>query len=71
MKKRSLNGNWSRWKMKTKYKFEIQNLINVIVEAKNKEEARLILIDNIDDYADQMVNGDCYVSDGEEVNSDE
>ena len=54
--------------MKRIFRFQIQNCIDVEVEADDKEEARIHLIDNIDDYAERMVNGSCYVSDGEEVN---
>jgi len=50
-----------------KYKFEIQNCITVKIEANNKENARLNLVDNLNDYANEMVNGSCYVSDGEKV----
>lgn len=50
-----------------KFKFEIQNCINVTVEAKDKESARMKVINNLEDYADQMVDGDCYISEGTEV----
>ena len=53
----------------TKYKFEIQNCISVIVEADNKEEARMKVITHLDDYADEMVDVSCYVSDGREIKS--
>ena len=49
-----------------KFKFEIQNCIQVEVEADNKEDARMKIIENLDDYADEMVDGSCYVSNGEE-----
>lgn len=49
-----------------KFKFEIQNCIRVEVEADNKEDARMQIIDNLSDYADEMVGASCYVSDGEE-----
>lgn len=52
--------------MKT-YKFEIQSCIEVEVEAENREEARLQIVDNLKQYADQMVTSSCYVSDGVEV----
>ena len=45
-----------------KYKFEIQSHIIVVVEADNKTEARMDLLDNLDKYVDP----DPYVSDGEE-----
>ena len=51
-------------KMK-KYKFEIQNLINVTIEADSKECARKYLIDNLKDYKDEFIQ-DCGVSNGEE-----
>ena len=51
----------------SKYRFEIQNCIKVETEASNVEEARMKIIENMDDYADQMVDGSCYVSDGDEV----
>ena len=49
-----------------KFRFEIQNCINVIVDGDNKEEARMMLLENIDDYAEQMVDGSAYVSDGDD-----
>lgn len=52
--------------MKT-YKFEIQSCIEVEAEAESKEEARLQIIDNLKQYADQMIGSDCYVSDGVEL----
>lgn len=51
-----------------KFKFEIQNCLQIVINARNKEEARMQIIDNLRDYANQMVNCECYVSDGEEVN---
>jgi len=50
-----------------KYKFEIQNCINVEIEGTDKDDARIRLIDNLEDYGDEMVDGNCYVSDGEEI----
>lgn len=47
------------------FKFEIQNCIETTVQAKSKEEARVKLIDNLENYAQEMVDGSCYVSDGE------
>jgi len=47
-----------------KFKFEIQNCIQVIVEGESAEEARMELLENLSDYADEMVDGSCYVSDG-------
>jgi hypothetical protein len=49
------------------FRFEIQNCINVEIESNNKEDARIQIINNLDDYADQMVDGSCYVSDGVEI----
>jgi|GEM_PF-6003634 len=51
----------------TKYKFEIQSHIVVVVEADNEIEARMDIIDNIERYVDP----DPYVSDGEECNNGE
>lgn len=47
-----------------KYKFEIQSHIIVAVEADTVTEARMDLLDNLDQYIDP----DPYVSDGEECN---
>lgn len=49
-----------------KYEFEIQNLIKAVIEADSAEEARAILIDTLDDYADALIS-DAYVSDGKET----
>lgn len=48
------------------FSFEISNTINVTVNASDKEEARMKIIDDIDNFADMLIN-DCYVSDGEEL----
>ncbi len=53
--------------MMTKFRFQIQNCIDVEIEADNKEDARMNIIENIEDYADQMVDGSCYVSNGDEI----
>ena len=50
-----------------RFRFEVQNCINVEIEAENAEEARMELINNLDNFADRMVDGSCYVSDGKEV----
>jgi len=51
-----------------KYKFEIQQLIKVVVEADNKEDARSTVCTNLEDgNYDLELRWDCYVSDGEEV----
>ena len=52
--------------MKT-FIFEIQNCIKTRIMANTAEEARQNLIESLDDYGDQMVDGSCYVSNGEEV----
>jgi len=60
------------WKIQeekmTKYKFEIQTLITVEVEAVNKDDARCMVSDNFRDgfYDDEMHSDPC-VSDGEEI----
>ena len=51
----------------TKFRFEIQNCIKVIIEADNKEDARMQIIENMDNYAHEMIDGSCYVSDGERI----
>lgn len=48
------------------YKFEIQNCITVEMEGESSEDARMKIINNINDYAEQMVDGSAYVSDGKE-----
>ena len=53
-----------------KFRFEIQNCIDVNIEAENAEDARMQIVENISDYAEQMVDGSCYVSDGVEVTND-
>ena len=51
-----------------KYRFEIQSCIEVEIETDaDKEKARIQIIENLRQYADQMVTGSCYVSDGREV----
>ena len=50
-----------------KFKFEIQNCITVEVIANDVESARMWLVENTDTYSKQMVDGSCYISDGEEV----
>jgi len=55
--------------MKT-YMFEIQNCIQVQIaggDNESVEDVRIRLIDNIMDYAEQMVGGSCYVSNGKEM----
>ena len=53
--------------MTKKYRFEIQNCITVDMEGEDAEDARMKIIENMEDYADEMVDGSAYVSDGEEV----
>jgi len=47
------------------FRFEIQNCIDVDVEADNVEEARMFIIENIKEYADDLI-GDACVSNGME-----
>ena len=49
------------------YKFEIYNCIEWTVEADDVEEARMILVNNPDHYADELAGASCVISDGEEV----
>lgn len=53
--------------MVRRYKFEIQNCITVEELGDNKDEARIRVIDNLAEYSEEMLDGNCYVSDGEEV----
>ena len=48
-----------------KYRFEIQSGIDVFVDAEDKELARMKIIENLEGYADKLIQ-DCYVSDGVE-----
>jgi len=49
-----------------KYRFEIQNLIQVEVEAENQDDARILVIYKLEnDYYD--MTKDAYVSQGQEV----
>jgi len=50
-----------------KFRFEMSNSIEIEIEAKTKEEARLKLVDTKKDYAHLMVWDNCYISDGEEI----
>lgn len=51
-----------------KYKFEIQALEAVEIEADSAEEARLKVVDNLHDgNYDSQLRQNCYVSDGTEV----
>lgn len=49
-----------------KYRFQIQNCIDVDIEADNEIEARIEIVDHIERYAGQMVNNP-YISEGEEI----
>ena len=49
----------------TTYIFEIQNCIQASIEADNRGEARQSLIEDLQSFADEMIN-DCVVSDGVE-----
>ena len=50
-----------------KYKFEIQECITVEMEGESADDARMKIIENLSDYAEQMVTGSCYVSDGDKI----
>jgi hypothetical protein len=50
-----------------KYRFQIQSCIEVETEADTKEDARIQIVDNLKQYAEQMTTSSCYVSDGVEV----
>lgn len=50
-----------------KFRFQISNCIDVEVEAETVEEARMDLVVNTMEYADEMLGGSCCISDGEEV----
>lgn len=49
------------------FEFEIQNCIKVRVTGETAEDSRMYVINHLDDYADEMVDGNCYVSDGKEI----
>lgn len=50
-----------------KFRFQIQRCITVEFCGYNREEARMNLLENLDDYAELMVDANCYVSDGVEI----
>ena len=52
------------------YEFEIQNCIRAQASGETRDEARVNLIDSLDEYAEQMVDGSCYVSDGKLIKED-
>jgi len=49
-----------------KYEFEITNRIVIEMEGENQDDARVKVIDNLENYSEEMVS-DCYVSDGKEI----
>lgn len=49
-----------------KFKFEVQSLINVEIEADNVDEARTELVMDKDMYASELVEN-CCISEGEEI----
>lgn len=51
------------------YEFEVQNCVKVQVEANNKEEARMMLVDSPDLYQEKIME-DCYISDGRECSNE-
>lgn len=50
----------------SEYEFEIQALIKVKMSGTDRDEARIKVIDNLEDYEHEMMK-DCYVSDGREL----
>ena len=50
----------------SKFKFEIQGYITVVVEADNDVDARMDLLNRLESYGDEMME-DPYVSDGVEI----
>ena len=48
------------------YEFEIQNCIAVKVSGADADEARINLIEHLNDYSDQMID-DCVIGNGVEV----
>lgn len=57
----------AKGKNMNKYRFQIQSCIDVEIEGDSTEEARRDLIDNLKNYAEDMLNAGTYVSDGVEV----
>ena len=51
-----------------RFRFEIQNCIEVVVEGNTAEEARMKIMEHIDDYSDKMVDGSAFISSGVEEN---
>lgn len=52
-----------------RYRFEIHGSTDVEIEAKNREDARMQVINKLEngDYNDQLSNASAYVSDGDEI----
>ena len=50
-----------------KFKFEIQNCIEIEVSAESKEDARMMLVEDQSLYEDEMCGQSCWISDGEEI----
>ena len=48
------------------FEFEVQSYISIKIEGRSAEEARLKLLNVINEYAPDMIK-DCYISDGQEV----
>ena len=55
----------------TRYKFEIQNCIEIVIEGESKEEARDYLVNNPDCYSEDMCGSSCFISDGQETEDPE
>ena len=55
----------------TRYKFEIQNCIEIVIEGESKEEARNYLVNNPDCYSEDMCGSSCFISDGQETEDPE
>ena len=53
-----------------KFKFEIHASKEVLIDAENKEEARMKVINNLENLSDDIVNGSTYVDDGTDVTDD-
>lgn len=47
-----------------KFKFEIHASKEVLIEAENKEDARMKVINNLENLSHDIVNGSTYVDDG-------
>jgi len=49
------------------FEFEIQNCIKVRVTGETAEDSRQYVIEHLEDYADEFMNQECYVSNGKEI----